>query len=72
MEHHIPTIAQRHSLRQEVARRCPDVDADVIEALFTQLDADYFRLFTASQIAAHVTLVAAVDDQHPVQMRALP
>jgi glutamate-ammonia-ligase adenylyltransferase len=72
MEHDIHTVTQRHSLQQEVARRCPDVDPGVIEALFTQLDADYFRLFTAPQIAAHVTLLAAVDDQHPVQMRTIP
>jgi glutamate-ammonia-ligase adenylyltransferase len=64
--------ARRHKLHQEVARRCPDVDPQVIEALFAQLDADYFTLFTAPQIAAHVTLLAAVDDQHPVQVRMVP
>jgi glutamate-ammonia-ligase adenylyltransferase len=62
----------RQQLHQEVRRRCPGVDAQVIAALFTQLDADYFRLFTAPQIAAHVTLLAAVDDQHPVQVRVIP
>jgi glutamate-ammonia-ligase adenylyltransferase len=48
------------------------VAAAVIETLFTQLDADYFQLFSASQIATHVTLVAAVSDQHPVQVRIIP
>jgi glutamate-ammonia-ligase adenylyltransferase len=72
MEHHTPTIAQRHRLQQEVIRRCPDIHPGVIEALFTQLDADYFRLFSAPQIAAHVTLLAAVDDQHPVQVCVIP
>jgi glutamate-ammonia-ligase adenylyltransferase len=59
-------------LRHEVVQRCPSVDPAVIEALFTQLDADYFQLFTAAQIAAHVMLLAAVDDQHPVQVRVMP
>lgn len=62
----------RHKLQQEVTRRCPDIDSEVIELLFTQLDDDYFRLFTAPQIAAHASLLAAVDDQHPVQMRVVP
>ena len=44
----------------------------MIEALFARLDADYFQIFTAPQIAAHVLLLAAVDDQHPVQVRVIP
>jgi len=40
--------------------------------LFAQLDADYFALFPASEIAAHVLLLAAVDEQHPVQVRVVP
>jgi glutamate-ammonia-ligase adenylyltransferase len=70
-EQTFPT-AQRHSLYQEVTKRCPDVDPQVTRALFAQLDADYFQLFTAPQIAAHLTLLAAVDDQHPVQVRVVP
>jgi glutamate-ammonia-ligase adenylyltransferase len=53
-------------------RRCPNVPPTVLEALFTQLDVDYFQLFTAAQIAAHAVLIAAVDDQHPVQVRVIP
>jgi glutamate-ammonia-ligase adenylyltransferase len=64
--------AAQHHLQQEVLSRCPHVDPQVVQALFAQLDADYFRLFTAAQIAAHVTLLAAVDDQHPVQVQVLP
>jgi glutamate-ammonia-ligase adenylyltransferase len=44
----------------------------VIDELFAQLDADYFTLFTVPQIAAHVLLLAAVDDAHPVQVRVAP
>jgi glutamate-ammonia-ligase adenylyltransferase len=40
--------------------------------LFAQLDADYFAFFRAHEIAAHVLLLAAVDDQHPVQIRVVP
>jgi [glutamine synthetase] adenylyltransferase / [glutamine synthetase]-adenylyl-L-tyrosine phosphorylase len=61
-----------HTLRQEVMRRCPNIDPPVIDALFAQLDVDYFQLFTAPQIAAHVMLLAAVDDQHPMQLRVIP
>jgi glutamate-ammonia-ligase adenylyltransferase len=63
---------ERHALRQEVMHRCPHVAPQVIDELFTQLDTDYFTLFTAPQIAAHVSLLAAVDDQHPVQVRVVP
>ena len=56
-------------LRQDVMQRCPAVDPQLIDGFFTQLDADYFTLFTAAEIAAHVMLSAAVDDAHPVQVR---
>jgi len=58
-------------LRQEVAQRCPDVPPRVLDEVFAQLDDDYFRVFTAAQIATHVLLLAAVDDQHPVQIRVV-
>jgi UTP:GlnB (protein PII) uridylyltransferase len=58
-------------LRQEVAQRCPDVPPQVLDEVFAQLDDDYFRVFTAAQIATHVLLLAAVDDQHPVQLRVV-
>ena len=61
-------LPNRQTLRQEVAQQCPDVPLQVIDELFAQLDDDYFRLYTAPQIAAHVLLLAAVDDQHPVQV----
>jgi [glutamine synthetase] adenylyltransferase / [glutamine synthetase]-adenylyl-L-tyrosine phosphorylase len=64
--------ASPQALQQEVLSRCPQVDPKVIQGLFAQLDADYFRLFSAPQIAAHATLLAAVDDQHPVQVRVIP
>ena len=62
----------RQSLRTEVARRCPQVAPDVLDDFFEQLDDDYFALFTAAQIAAHVQLVAAIDDQHPLHVRVVP
>ena len=68
-----PTAAHDvQDLQQEVMRRCPNVPPAVLEAMFAQLDADYFQLFTAAQIAAHAVLLAAVDDQHPVQVRVIP
>ena len=62
----------RQSLRTEVARRCPQVAPEVLDDFFEQLDGDYFALFTAAQIAAHVQLVAAIDDQHPLRVRVVP
>lgn len=56
-------------LQQDVRRRCAGIDSQIIDEFFTQLDADYFRLFTPSQIADHLTLLATVHDQHPVQVR---
>ena len=59
-------------LRQEVAQRCPDVPSQVLDELFAQLDDEYFRVFTGAEIATHVLLLAAVDEQQPVQIRVLP
>ncbi len=65
-------LPNRQALHQDVAQRCPDVPPQVIDEVFAQLDDDYFSLYTASQIAAHVLLLAAVDDQHPVQVGVVP
>ena len=64
-------LPDRQMLRQEVAQRCPDVPPQVLDEVFAQLDDDYFRVFTVAQIATHVLLLAAVDDQHPVQIRVV-
>jgi glutamate-ammonia-ligase adenylyltransferase len=74
MQHAGNTLANpiHRDLQQEVRSRCPQVSPRLIQELFTQLDAEYFRLFTAPQIAAHVTLLAAIDAQHPVQVRIIP
>src|SRR5207249_1916714 len=58
-------LPNRQTLRQDVAQRCPDVPPQIIDELFAQLDDDYFALYSASQIAAHVRLLAAVDEPHP-------
>ena len=62
----------RDALRDEVARRCPQVAAGVLDDFFEQLDAEYFTLFSAEQIADHVGLVPAIDDAHPLQVRVTP
>ncbi|MDE0207718.1 MAG: hypothetical protein OXP66_17015, partial [Candidatus Tectomicrobia bacterium] len=54
----------RDALRSEVARRCPRVDAEVLDDFFDQLDEEYFALFSAEQIAGHLRLVPAIDDRH--------
>ena len=65
-------LPSQQSLHQDVAHCCPDVPPHVIDELFTQLDTEYFTLFTVPQIAAHVQLLAAIDDAHPVQVRVVP
>ena len=65
-------LPDRPMLRQEVAQRCPDVPSQVLDELFAQLDDEYFRVFTGAEIATHVLLLAAVDEQQPVQIRVLP
>ena len=62
-------LPDRQMLRQEVAQQCPDVPPQVLDEVFAQLDDDYFRVFTVTQITTHVLLLAAVDEQHPVQIR---
>ena len=62
----------REALRSEVARRCPQVDAEVLDDFFDQLDAEYFALFGAEQIAGHVRLVPRLDDRQPLQVRVTP
>ena len=64
-------LPNRQRLRQEVAQRCPDVSSQVLDEVFAQLDDDYFRVFTAAQIATHALLLAAVDEHHPVQLRVV-
>ena len=62
----------RDALRGEVARLSPRVAAEVLDDFFDQLDDEYFGLFSAGQIADHVRLVPAIDDQHPLQVRVTP
>src|SRR5215831_4388257 len=64
-------LPDRQMLRREVAQRCPDVSLPVLDEVFAQLDDDYFRAFTIAQIANHVLLLAAVDEQQPVQIRVV-
>lgn len=60
------------TLRQDVRAQCPDVDPDVIDDAFAQLDSEYFHLFSASEIATHINLLSTVDSEHPVQVRITP
>jgi len=62
----------RDALRNDVARRCPQVAPEVLDDFFEQLDEEYFALFSAAQIADHVRLVPSIDDKHPLQVRVTP
>lgn len=65
------STASQQALQQDVTQQCPDVDQQVIERFFTQLDAEYFRLFNPPQIATHLRLLAAVNDEQSVQVRII-
>ncbi len=62
----------QQTLRHDVRQRCADIDPQEIDEIFTQLDAEYFELFTTAQIAAHITLLSTVDRAHPVQVHVTP
>jgi hypothetical protein len=47
------------------------VPPQVLDEVFAQLDDDYFRVFSVAEITTHVLLLAAVDEQHPVQIRVV-
>lgn len=66
------TTPPTQDLRQEIAHRCPGVAAHILDDVFSHFDSDYFTLFTAPQIAAHISLLAALDSDHPVQVRVVP
>lgn len=59
-------------LQHGVSQRCPTLDAQFLDDFFVQLDRRYFASFDLADIAMHVTLLAAVDHQHPVQVRIRP
>lgn len=59
-------------LRAEIAQQCAEVSPQILEEVCTQLDEAYFQSYSATQIALHVRLLAAVDTAHPVQVRVLP
>ena len=60
------------TLRQEIAQQCPQVEPQLLEEFFTQLDPDYFTMFSAAQIAAHVRLLAAISAAQPVHIHVEP
>lgn len=61
-----------HELQQGVSQHCPAIDSELLDDFFAQLDRHYFQIFSLEDIAAHVTLLAHVDPEHPVQVRIRP
>ncbi len=70
--HETEPLPSQQALQQAVVRQCPDVAPAVIEEMFTQLDADYFTLFPAADIAAHARLIAAVTEAQPLRLQVTP
>ncbi len=70
-ENQVPS-ALLNELQQGVSQHCPAIDSELLDDFFTQLDPHYFQTFNLEDIAAHVTLLAHVDPEHPVQIRIRP
>lgn len=59
-------------LQQGVSQHCPAIDPQFLDDFFAQLDPPYFESFALADIALHVTLLAEVNPEHPVQVRIRP
>ena len=61
--------ARLSELQRAVRQQCPAIDAQLLDDFFAQLDPPYFESFELADIALHVTLLADVNPEHPVQVR---
>ncbi len=61
-----------NELQRGVSQGCPAIDSQFLDDFFAQLDRHYFESFELADIALHVTLLADVNPEHPVQVRIRP
>ncbi len=61
-----------NELQHGVSQHCPTIDSQLLDNFFEQLDRHYFESFELTDIALHVTLLADVSTEHPVQVRIRP
>lgn len=70
--HHPLSPAPLDELQHGVSLRCPSIDSQFLDDFFAQLDRPYFEAFELADIALHVTLLADVSPEHPVQVHIRP
>ncbi|PON19790.1 hypothetical protein C2W62_00975 [Candidatus Entotheonella serta] len=59
-------------LQHGVSQHCPAIDSQLLDDFFDQLDRHYFESFELTDIALHVTLLADVNPEQPVQVHIRP
>ncbi|ETX04163.1 MAG: hypothetical protein ETSY2_30370, partial [Candidatus Entotheonella gemina] len=70
--HHQLSPAQLNELQHGVSQYCPAIDSQLLDDFFAQLDRPYFEAFELADIALHVTLLADVNPEQPVQVHIRP
>lgn len=55
--YHEQTKIERDLLREQVAKRLPSADLELLEAHFDLMPDDYFRAFTPEELTSHVVLL---------------
>ena len=71
-ETHKCSAALLSELQRGVSQQCPAIDSQRLDDFFAQLDHQYFESFSLADIAMHVTLLADVNPEHPVQVCIRP
>ncbi len=67
-----PSPALLDELQHGVSQHCPAIGSQFLDDFFAQLDRHYFESFDLADIALHVTLLADVNHEHPVQVHIRP
>jgi glutamate-ammonia-ligase adenylyltransferase len=71
-ETHKRSAALLNELQRGVRQQCPAIDSQRLDDFFAQLDQQYFESFALADIAMHVSLLADVSPDHPVQVCIRP
>ena len=59
-------------LKRAIEKACRDLDPQTVRDFFSQMDQDYFSLYTPEEICTHIRMSRALDSLHPVQLKVTP
>lgn len=62
----------RSNLQRVMAKIAPDLDPKTVWDFFSQMEEDYFSLYTPEEICTHIRMSHALDSLHPVQLKVTP